>query len=104
MHFTLQMTDTPENASIEAPIRNSPRIAAFIGEENKQYFIIVEQKVLCQVPSIQFAIFIVFSSYYVFHLEYPNCKIMCYHTRTQCVDQVLTWQQLQILKNSLICN
>ena len=67
-----QITDTPEHASKEAPARNSPRIAAFVGEENKQYFILVEQKILCQVPSIQFALFIVFSAYYVIHLEYPK--------------------------------
>lgn len=43
--------------------RNSPRIAAFIGEETKQYFVLVEQDVLCQVPSVQSALFITFSAY-----------------------------------------
>ena len=66
------MTETPENATRQPPSRNSPRIAAFVGEENKQYFVFVEQKVLCQVPSIQHALFIAFSCYYVFHLEYPK--------------------------------
>ena len=53
-------------------MRNSPRIAAFIGEEIKQYFVRVEQDVLCQVLSIHLALFIDFSAYYVFHLEYPK--------------------------------
>ena len=56
----------------EAPLRNSPRIAAFIGEESQQYFILLEQRVLCQLPSFQLAVFIVFSTYYCFHLEYPK--------------------------------
>ena len=33
---------------------------------------LVEQDVLCQVPSVQLALFITFSAYYVFHLEYPK--------------------------------
>ena len=53
--------------------RNSPRIAAFVGEESIQYFILVEKTVLCQVPSLQLAIlFLAFSAYYTFHLEYPK--------------------------------
>lgn len=72
INVSLQITETPEYASTEAPTRSSPRIAAFVGEEQKQYFVIVEQKVLCQVPSIQHALFIFFSAYYVFHLEYPK--------------------------------
>ena len=61
--FTLQCTETPTP--------NSPRIAAFV-EEMKQYFVIVEQRVLCQVPSFQLALFISFSAHYVFHLQYPK--------------------------------
>ena len=68
----LQSCDTPEQACTEVPVRNSPRIAAFVGEETKQYFVLLEQRVLCQVPSIQLALFITFSSYYIFHLDYPN--------------------------------
>ena len=67
-----QICDTPEHVCKEAPMRNSPRIAAFIGEETKQYFVLVEQDVLCQVPSVHLALFIAFSAYYVFHLEYPK--------------------------------
>ena len=68
----MQLPKTPAEAAKELPLRNSPRIAAFLGDETRQYFIIVEQTVLCQVPSFQFALFLFFSAYYVFHLEYPK--------------------------------
>ena len=69
--YFLQVTETPERVCKETPTRNAPRIAAFIGEESQQYFVLIEQNVLCQVSSFQFAIFILFSAYYAFHLEYP---------------------------------
>ena len=50
----------------------SPRVAAFVGEESVQYFILVEGQVLCQIPSFQSALFLVFACYYVFHLDYPK--------------------------------
>ena len=67
----MQMNETPESVS-RANEKISPRIAAFVGEEAIQYFIIIERSVLCQVPSFQFALYLTFSSYYVFHLEYPK--------------------------------
>lgn len=71
-HHFLQATETPEGISSEIPRRNSPRIAGVVGEEMNQYFVLVEQKVLCQVPSFQLALFVAFSAFYVFHLEYPK--------------------------------
>ena len=56
----------------ESPPRNSPRFVAFVGEHQTQYYVLVEQKVLCQVPSFQEALFVTFSAYYVFHLGYPT--------------------------------
>ena len=57
----------------EPPIRNSPRIAAVVGESTAaQYFVIVEQSVLCELPSFQAALYIMFSAYYVFNLAYPR--------------------------------
>lgn len=67
----MQLTESPESVSRESET-NSPIIAAFVGEEAIQYFIIIERSVLCQVPTFQFALFLAFSSYYVFHLEYPK--------------------------------
>lgn len=69
--LVLQLTETPESVCCESG-RNSPRIAAFVGEESIQYFILVEKNILCQVPSLQFALFLAFSAYYAFHLEYPK--------------------------------
>ena len=37
--ITLQYTEAPEQVAREPPTRNSPRIAAFLGEEAKQYFV-----------------------------------------------------------------
>ena len=68
----MQNTETPERVCMETPSRTSPRIAAFVGDETIQYFVLVESFVLCQVPSFQHALFIMFSAYYAFHLEYPK--------------------------------
>ena len=67
--FQLSMAN-PESASREE--FTVPRIAAFVGEEHTQYFVIIEHSILCEVPSIQLAIFVMFSFYYIFHLEYPK--------------------------------
>lgn len=53
-------------------MRNSPRIVAMMGE-SRQFFIIIEQKVLCEAVSFESALCLAFFSYYVFHLEYPKC-------------------------------
>ena len=72
----------------EEPLRSCLRIAAFVAEEQKQYFVLVERKVLCQVPSFQMALFITFSSFYVFHLEYPK---LLKHTMFFLQDYVLAY-------------
>ena len=65
------MTKAPESCATEVPKRNSPRIGRFIAISSKPaYFIFVEQKVLVQVSSFPMALFIWFSSHYVFNLEY----------------------------------
>ena len=68
---SLQLTERPDDICGQLPLRTS-WIAAFVGDEAIQYFVLVEQKVLCQIPSFQQALFIAFSSFYVFHLEYPE--------------------------------
>jgi hypothetical protein len=70
--FYIQPTTTPEEVAKEIPPRNSPRFVAFVGERQTQYYVLVEQKILCQVPSFQDALFVTFSAYYVFHLGYPT--------------------------------
>ena len=54
------------------PIRNSPRIIVLCGEQQVQYFVVVEREVLCEAPSVQTALFLMFASYYIFNLEYPK--------------------------------
>ena len=54
-----------EDALCEAPKRNLPRIAVFKGVAY-QYFIFMEQKVLCQTSNFQFA------ARYSFNLEYDK--------------------------------
>lgn len=71
MYYIAVQLTTPEDVAMESPVCNSPRFVAFIGETQSQYYILVEQKVLCQVPTFQYALFITFSCYYVFHLGYP---------------------------------
>ena len=52
--------------------RPSPRIAAFLTDQKRQYFVVSEKKVLCEVPALQDALFYVFAAYYVFNLAYPK--------------------------------
>ena len=57
----------------ELPTRNSPCIAAIVGESSSvQYFVLVEQTVLCELPSFQAALYVMFCAYYVFNLAYPK--------------------------------
>ena len=66
-----------EEASQAVPKRNTPRIAAFRAPEKMQYFIFVEQSVLCEALDIQAALYFWFASFYVFNLEYDkNAKLL----------------------------
>ena len=80
-HHFLQATETPEGISSKIPSQNSLRIAAFVGEEMKQYFVPVEQKVLCQVRSFQ----LVFLQDYI--LAYPDS----YHFSLYCMLVMKSW-------------
>ena len=50
----------------------SPRVAVFSSATKKQFFILVEKAILCEVPCLSTALFVAFASYYVFNLEYPK--------------------------------
>ena len=69
--FSIQEYDHVDIICKKPPLRNQPRIAAYKLEARTQYFIICEQKVLCEVSNFDTALFIVFSSYCFFNLEYP---------------------------------
>ena len=60
-----------EEAITSEPIRNAPRVAAMVGERKRQYFVLMEQSVLCEVASLSQALFVAFGCYYVYNLEYP---------------------------------
>ena len=55
------------------PLRNQPRIASYnlASSPRKLYFIICEQAVLCEVADFEQALFVTFSCYYCFNLDYP---------------------------------
>ena len=59
-----------EAASQATPSHNIPRIAAFKGTEMRQYFIFVEQSVLCEALDIQSALCGLL--HFVFNLEYDK--------------------------------
>jgi hypothetical protein len=59
-------------ACTQPPERTQPRIAALIGEESTQYFVVCEESVLLKVNSIKAALFFTVAAYYVFNLEYPQ--------------------------------
>jgi len=67
------MTEAPETVAHRPPLRTAPRIAGFKGPTtDSQYYIIVEQKVLCSVTAFSKALMLWFVSHYIFNLEY--CK------------------------------
>ena len=68
----MQVAIPMEAASQATPRRNTPRIAAFKGTDTRQFFIFVEQSVLCEAPDIQSALYLWFASFYVFNLEYDK--------------------------------
>lgn len=70
--WNLQEMESVEAALIKPPPRPQPRVAAFVGENNCEYFVFCEQQVMCKVPNLKSALFVTFVSYYYFNLEYPS--------------------------------
>ena len=52
--------------------RPSPRVVVLSSTTKKQFLILVEKEVLCEVPCFSMALFVSFASYYIFNLEYPK--------------------------------
>ena len=71
--------DGIEAACVRPPMRTQPRIAAIVGDDSFEYFIVCEQQPLCKVPTLQTAIFIAFACYYCFNLEYPTVAKNVFH-------------------------
>ena len=55
----------------KAPARLSPRMIIKNGGERK-FYLVIEQEVLCEASSLSHCLFLFVSSYYVFHLQYPE--------------------------------
>ncbi len=70
-HPPLQDVVSIEDAIKTNPVRNAPRVVAMIGECNKQYFVLMEQTVLCEVSSLPLSLYVAFACFYVYNLEYP---------------------------------
>ena len=62
---------TTVNEAAQQSQSATPRIGAFLGE-NDQYFIFIEGNVLCKVSKFPDALFLMFSAFYIFYLEYPT--------------------------------
>ena len=50
---------------------SSPCLISLCGQEPK-FYVIIERKVLCETSLFVQAVFLLLSSYYVFHLSYPD--------------------------------
>lgn len=65
------VTSSPEEAATSDPARNTPWIGRFVIEDAEpQYFVFVEQKVLCTCPTLSRAVLTWFCCHYVFNLVY----------------------------------
>ena len=58
-------------AVADSEVSNIPRVAAMVADDQVQYFIFVEKTVLFEVSSLPLALFLMFSCYYTYHVEYP---------------------------------
>ena len=67
----LQGTVNISDICSKLPVRNQPRIAAIVDDLVTEYLLFVNKKFL-QFPSLKMVLFIVFSCYYCFNLEYPG--------------------------------
>lgn len=68
----VQMTDDPEVVASRDPKRSAPRLACFPGDEESQYFLFIENEVLCITQTFHQAFVLWFISHYVFNLEYAT--------------------------------
>ena len=66
-----QGMESVDSVCKKPPARAQPWIAAILGEESAQYFIICEQRVFCKMSTLPMALFVAFSLYYCLNLEYP---------------------------------
>ena len=56
--------------AVKAPVRSAPRFASFPGDEQSQYFLYVENQVLCVTQSFSQSLMLWFAAHYALNLEY----------------------------------
>ena len=65
------MTEDPDVVSNNSKY-SAPRFAGFIGDEEAQYFLFVESKIITQTSSFNTALLLWFCLFYTLNLEYPK--------------------------------
>ena len=56
---------------------NHPRIVVILSDTNQQIFIVCEQQILCEVVSIEMALFITFGTYYTLTYNIQRKLMVC---------------------------
>ena len=74
-----QIGEDPEVIASQPPLRNAPRIAEFAVEDgDSQFYLIVEQRVVCQTANFTKALYLWFCLHYIFHICYePSLHDVC---------------------------
>ena len=67
----LQMTEDPETIAIDSRML-AQRFAGFIGDDEGQYFLIVESQIVTQTSNFNNALLLWFCLFYTLNLEYPK--------------------------------
>ena len=95
----IQNTFSPEAMARLPPARNSPRIVAVLGEESRQYFIVIEQAILCQVPTFSkpytffsaHTMLFIYTIHLKFRVYFSFCKITSLCIQILLIEVAITW-------------
>ena len=67
------MSREPESVASDPPARNAPWMGEFTAVDGESiYFLYVEQAILCHVSTFTRALFLWFSLFYIFNLEFAK--------------------------------
>ena len=104
------MGEDPDCVASESPIRTAPRICEFATEYGpSKHIIFIEQESVCETGALTRAIFLWFSSHYVFHLCYDHVYQTCVFSfkssflgcHVPTLDHPRTWAKPLTYKGSL---
>ena len=80
----------------KTPLRNQPWIAALLGDSATEYLVVCEQREFTVVSSLETALYVVFSLYYCFNLQYPEkAKWQYFFFKTSFWSNLTDQQKLQ---------